>query len=165
MPSSNGSLVISIKPPYWRINPLLVNDSVNTFPREPTRATKGRLLLGSGSINTPKTIRDNRRRCFLWGPFQGCVTRIPREQLIVRSWESSVVKNWVEFWRWQSKASEDNGKEGISLWKEDFVCDLKWQWNCYKSVARIRLVKTENPSACVTVNCKLCRSAIALYCL
>jgi hypothetical protein len=26
-------------------------------------------------------------------------------------------------------------------------------------------VKTENPSACVTVNCKLCKSAIALYCL
>jgi hypothetical protein len=33
------------------------------------------------------------------------------------------------------------------------------------SVTRIRLVKSENPSACVTVNCKLCKSAIALYCL
>jgi hypothetical protein len=34
-----------------------------------------------------------------------------------------------------------------------------------KSVARIRLVKTENHSVCVcvTVNCKVCRSAIALY--
>jgi hypothetical protein len=31
-----------------------------------------------------------------------------------------------------------------------------------KSVARIRLVKIENPSLCVTVNCRV-RSAIALY--
>jgi hypothetical protein len=34
-----------------------------------------------------------------------------------------------------------------------------------KSVARIRLLKTENHNACVTVNCKVRRSAIALYCL
>jgi hypothetical protein len=30
-------------------------------------------------------------------------------------------------------------------------------------VVRIRLVKTDNPSACVTVNWKLCKSVIALY--
>jgi hypothetical protein len=34
-----------------------------------------------------------------------------------------------------------------------------------KYVAGIRLVKTENPSACVTVNCKVCTSAIATYCM
>jgi hypothetical protein len=55
-----------------------------------------------------------------------------------------------------------NGKEGIRLCRKDFMCDLKWQWDCYISVAGIRLVKTENPSACVTVNCKVCRIAIAL---
>jgi hypothetical protein len=32
-----------------------------------------------------------------------------------------------------------------------------------KFVVRIRLVKTVNPSACVTVNSKMCRSEIALY--
>jgi hypothetical protein len=30
-------------------------------------------------------------------------------------------------------------------------------------VARRRLVETEDPSACATVNCKSCKSAIALY--
>jgi hypothetical protein len=30
------------------------------------------------------------------------------------------------------------------------------------SVARIRLVKTEDTSACVTVTCKMCRSAIVM---
>jgi hypothetical protein len=36
-----------------RIDPLLGNDSVNTFPRKRTRATVGRLLLGNGPVNTP----------------------------------------------------------------------------------------------------------------
>jgi hypothetical protein len=31
-----------------------------------------------------------------------------------------------------------------------------------KSVARIRLVKPENPSVCVSVNCGVCRLAMAL---
>jgi hypothetical protein len=54
--------------------------------------------------------------------------------------------NWVE----------NNGKKGSRLWKEDFMCGLMLQWYCYKAVARTRLEKTENPSACVTVNCKVC---------
>jgi hypothetical protein len=32
-----------------------------------------------------------------------------------------------------------------------------------RSVARIRLVETETPSACAAVNWKVCKSAIALY--
>jgi hypothetical protein len=34
-----------------------------------------------------------------------------------------------------------------------------------RSVARIRLLETENPSACATVNWKLCKSGIALHLL
>jgi hypothetical protein len=58
---------------------------------------------------------------------------------------------------------QKNGKRKIKLWKGFFMCNLKWHWDCCKSVARIRLAKIEHPGACVTVNCKVCRSAIALY--
>jgi hypothetical protein len=34
--------------------------------------------------------------------------------------------------------------------------------DCDKSVARIRLVKTENPSVCATVSSKVCRIATEL---
>jgi hypothetical protein len=33
----------------------------------------------------------------------------------------------------------------------------------WRSVSGIRLVETENPSACATVSRKVCKSAIALY--
>jgi hypothetical protein len=54
-----------------------VNNPVNTLPREATRATIRRLLLGNGSVNTPKTIRDD-RRCFPWGPPWGYMTIISK---------------------------------------------------------------------------------------
>jgi hypothetical protein len=56
-----------------------------------------------------------------------------------------------------------DGKKEIRVWQGDFMCDLKLEWNCNKSVAKIRLMKTEEPSACVTVKWKVCKSAIALY--
>jgi hypothetical protein len=78
------------------------------------------------------------RLCFLCVPCRGVIMGQRR------SFEG-VVENWVEFWRLQPKVIE-NGKKGIRLCKEDFMCDLKLQWDCDESVARIRLVKTENPN-------------------
>jgi hypothetical protein len=77
------------------------------------------------------------------------------------AWEHG---NWIES-SLRNLQPQNNGRKGIRLRKEDFLVWFEWSWDCYNSVARIRLVKTENPNACVTVNCKVCRSAIALYCL
>jgi hypothetical protein len=49
--------------------------------------------------------------------------------------------------------------------RKELCCEKKWQWDCYKSVARIRLVRTGNPGACVTMNCNVYISVTALYCL
>jgi hypothetical protein len=69
--------------------------------------------------------------------------------------------------------------EELIVWIEDFKCEWKTFFVCniwsvwfnetviipvLRSVARRRLVETENPSACATVNWKVCISAIALYC-
>jgi hypothetical protein len=35
----------------------------------------------------------------------------------------------------------------------------------WRSATKQQLVETENPSACVVVNWKVCKSAIVLYCL
>jgi hypothetical protein len=149
----------------WRIDPLLGNDSVNTFSRKPTRATIECLLLGN------KTIRDNRRRCFPWGPPRAYITgsskgAVSCQKLREFSWRRVHVSELLS--RIGSSSGDGsrmwlrrNNKKWIRLRKEDFIYDLKWQTG--KSVARIRLVKTENTSACVTVNYEVCRTAIALY--
>jgi hypothetical protein len=71
-PSTHRVLIL------WRIDPLLGNDSVSTFPRKHTRATIGRTLLGNRSVNTPKVIWDNRRLCFPWGPPRVYITGISK---------------------------------------------------------------------------------------
>jgi hypothetical protein len=45
------------------------------------------------------------------------------------------------------------GRKELECGKKYFMCDLKLlvQWDCYKSVARIRLVKTENPCRSVKI--------------
>jgi hypothetical protein len=84
------------------------------------------------------------RMCFLRGPCRG----------IIKGQRRSSLRNWQ---------LQNDGKKGLRLWQEDFLCNFELQWDCDESVARIRLKKTENRSACVTVNCKVCKSAIALY--
>jgi hypothetical protein len=42
------------------------------------------------------------------------------------------------------------------------MCDVKLRSDGEKSVARIRLMKTDNPSAFATVNSNVCRIAVAL---
>jgi hypothetical protein len=110
---------------------LLGNNLVNIFPREPTRATIGRLLLGNGSVNTPKTIRDNRRRCFPWGPPRVYITRSSKgAEVVVRSWETSVEEEII--WSVIGSSSGDvsrrwlrrNVKKWIRLCEEEFICDL-----------------------------------------
>jgi hypothetical protein len=157
---------------FWRTEPLLGNDSVNTFPREPTLATIGRLLLRNGSVNTTEKNRDNRRQCLPWGSPRDYITRssmgaVSCQKLRDFSWRRVLIqllsRNGSSSGVVRLKWLRRNGKKVIRLWQEDFVSDLKLQGDDYKSVARIRLVKTENPTACVTMNCKVCKSAIALY--
>jgi hypothetical protein len=80
--------------------------------------------------------------------------------LIYELWSRGIELSWQV---------QNIGKKGIRQCKEDFICDLKLKRDCYKSVARIRLVKAKNSSlcvcvcVCVTVNCKVCRSPIAMY--
>jgi hypothetical protein len=78
------------------------------------------------------------------------------------SWEELVVRSWVTCWelgRVLEMAVEGDWEEmarnELDCTKKT-SCDLKLLWAGYKSVAWIQLVKTENPSACVTVNWKVC---------
>jgi hypothetical protein len=121
----------------WRIHLLLCNDSVYTFPQESTRSTIGRLLLSNGTVNTPKTVRGNRRRCCKWGPPQGYTMRSSKgavscQKLREFSWRIIHLSQLLS--RMGSSSGDGsrrwlrrNDKKEIRLWKQDFMCDLKWE--------------------------------------
>jgi hypothetical protein len=97
-----------------------------------------RPLLCNGALNTPKTIRDNRRQCFPWGPCRVVIKKNSIEQHRVESrvserqiagiwaWEQ---RNWIES-SLRNCQLQNNGKKGIRRCKENFMCDLKWRWDC-----------------------------------
>jgi hypothetical protein len=97
----------------------------------------------------------------VWGPCRGIVRQSNSEASSCRSTEEykkSLVEREWEFSQLSVAYSHEKlvaeEKLEVSLWKLIV---------CFNSVTRTRLVKTGSPSAYVTVNCKLCKSAIALY--
>jgi hypothetical protein len=78
--------------------------------------------------------------------FCGSGPRLYNEDLPQLEWElnrvlelADAAENWESR---RSKVIENNGKKGIRLCKEDFMCDLKLQWDCYESIARKRLLES-----------------------
>jgi hypothetical protein len=133
-----------------------------------------RPFLWYGAVNAPKTVRDSRRRCFPWGPCKVVVKTNSVEQHRAKSRVSGRQPAGIWAWNWTESnlrnwQLQNNGKKGIRLRKEDFMCDSKLQWDWYNYCIEIRCQDTTSedwePLCCVTVNVKVCRSAVALYCL
>jgi hypothetical protein len=116
------------------------------------------------SVNT----FQQQKLCFLYGRCGGYITRIMYQH------------NRFQFLSDSDKVESPGGLSSWAYKDENGACDLKtlimyniWSvWlsetvlaSVLRSVTRRRLVKTENPSACATVKWKVCKSAIALYCL
>jgi hypothetical protein len=121
-------------------NPFVGNGSVNTFPR-------------IGPCYATRWLHQQYRLCFPWGLCRVLIREVNLEASSVQgSWKSFRVL--VEFWG--SRVIEQEMARRLHS-------DLKWYVSVLISVARRRLVETENPSACATESCKVCRSAEALY--
>jgi hypothetical protein len=136
----------------WRIDPFARQRLGKHIPAE-AYARNNRTSVARQRISK-QAFSTIERFCFLRNPCWGVLMKKEgrlRELSKIRSSSGDGILRWLK----------RNGKKGIRRWQDDFICDLKWHWDCYKSVAWIRLVKMKNPSACVTVNCKVCRSTIA----
>jgi hypothetical protein len=70
--------------------------------------------------------------------------------------------SWDDSRRWLKR----NGQKGVRLYKEDFIMCCSYSetfiFTVLKSVARIRLIKTEHLSVWVKMKFRRCRPAIAL---
>jgi hypothetical protein len=103
----------------WRIDPLLGNDSVNTFPRKRTHATIWRPLLRNGSVNKLQQYRD-------------CAFCVVRAEVLWRGKEGRMsYRELGRVWDGSRRWLRSNCTRWIRLCKEDIMCDLKWQWDCY----------------------------------
>jgi hypothetical protein len=105
----------------WRIYPLLGSASINTFPRKSTRATIGRPLLGNGSINKPYEQYMGDVFCVVRA---GGLSRDREGRLRELSRIGSSSGDGSR--RWLRTSSEKLTR----LCKEDFMCALKWHWDC-----------------------------------
>jgi hypothetical protein len=135
-----------------RVQPLLCSDFLCTFSRRRIHATIEELFFLCGPC---RGVIKRQRRLFKSVEFRkanqrGC-------ELGSRGIElRESVKNAVEWLR-------IDGKKGIRLCRYLYVLQLQWDWyNYLKSIASIRLVKNQETSECVTVNCKVCISARVL---
>jgi hypothetical protein len=81
-----------------------------------------RQLLCNGAINTSKPIRDNRRRCFPWGPCKVIIKKnsIGQHRVKRRVSRRQPARIWA--WNWIESSVRNlqlqNGKKGIRLWKK-----------------------------------------------
>jgi hypothetical protein len=88
------------------------------------------------------------RLCFLRGPCRVFIKKSSAE----KSWVSR--RQPARIWAWDR--IEGVGKKELGCEKKTLCVIWNGSETVMESVARIRLVKTEDPSACVTVNCKAC---------